>query len=137
MRSGFSQHALRLLRAVPRPVGRLAARARHLFSVAPMPAFSVASRPSNSSDIMRSGFRHHALRLLRAVPRPVGRLLSAPGSKWCRHHVLPRDHLSSFGIDVLLEARPGAIAGRRLPKRVDATRLMENDGIQARIAEIM
>jgi transposase len=28
--------------------------------------------------------------------------LSAPGSKWCRHHVLPRDHLSSFGIDVLL-----------------------------------
>src|SRR5260370_18277251 len=102
MRSGFRHHALRLLRAVPRPVGRLAARARHLFSVAPMPAFSVASRPSNSSDIMRSGFRHHALRLLRAVPRPVGRLLSAPGSKWCRHHVLPRDHLSSFGIDVLL-----------------------------------
>jgi transposase InsO family protein len=46
--------------------------------------------------------RHNALRLLRAVPRPVGRLLSAPGSKWCRHHVLPRDHLSSFGIDVLL-----------------------------------
>ena len=29
----------------------LDARARHLFSVAPMPAFSVASRPSNSSDI--------------------------------------------------------------------------------------
>src|SRR5260370_11853111 len=102
MRSGFRHHALRLLRAVPRPVGRLAARARHLFSVAPMPAFSVASRPSNSSDIMRSGFRHNALRLLRAVPRPVRRLWSAPGSKWCRHHVLPRDHLSSFGIDVLL-----------------------------------
>ena len=32
----------------------LAARARHLISAAPMPAFSVASRPSNSSDIMRS-----------------------------------------------------------------------------------
>src|SRR6516164_8088586 len=32
----------------------LAARARHLFSAAPMPAFSVASRPSNSSDIGRS-----------------------------------------------------------------------------------
>src|SRR5215471_16860910 len=28
--------------------------------------------------------RHNALRLLRAVPRPVGRLLSEPGSKWCR-----------------------------------------------------
>ncbi len=39
--------------------------------------------------------RHNALRLLRAVPRPVGRLLSAPGSKWCRHHVLPRDCMSS------------------------------------------
>src|SRR5262245_40960179 len=32
----------------------LAARARHLFSAVPMPAFSVASRPSNSSDIMSS-----------------------------------------------------------------------------------
>src|SRR6516225_5024032 len=30
----------------------LAARARHLFSAAPMPALSVASRQSNSSDIM-------------------------------------------------------------------------------------
>jgi len=29
----------------------LTARTRHLISVAPMPAFSVASRPSNSSDI--------------------------------------------------------------------------------------
>ena len=28
----------------------LAARARHLFSAAPMPAFSVASRPSNPPD---------------------------------------------------------------------------------------
>src|SRR5262249_31636533 len=32
----------------------LAARARHLFSVAPMPAFSVAPRPSNSSDMVHS-----------------------------------------------------------------------------------
>src|SRR6516225_4427951 len=32
----------------------LAARARHLFSVAPMPAFSVAPRPSNASDIVHS-----------------------------------------------------------------------------------
>src|SRR6516225_1379073 len=31
----------------------LAARARHLFSARSMPAFSVASRPSNSSDIVR------------------------------------------------------------------------------------
>src|SRR5262249_45540860 len=30
----------------------LDAKARHLFSVAPMPAFSIASRPSKSSDIL-------------------------------------------------------------------------------------
>jgi len=54
----------------------LAARARHLFSVAPMPAFSVASRPSNSSDIVRTPTSE-------SVALPVGRLLSAPGSKWC------------------------------------------------------
>src|SRR5262249_15229483 len=35
----------------------LDARARHLFSVAPMPAFPVASWPSNSSDIVRSSRR--------------------------------------------------------------------------------
>jgi hypothetical protein len=48
-----------------------------LFSAAPTPAFSVASRLLKSSDIVRSGF-------LRAAPGLIGRLLSAPGSKWCR-----------------------------------------------------
>src|SRR5262245_12596660 len=52
----------------------LAARTRHLFSAAPTPAFSVASRPSNSSDIRRSDISEPA-------PRPIGSLLSAPGSK--------------------------------------------------------
>src|SRR5215469_1402871 len=42
-----------------------------------MPAFSVASRPSNSSDI-------DALRLSHSPLGPFGRLLSAPGSNWCR-----------------------------------------------------
>src|SRR5262249_35154875 len=32
----------------------LVARARHLFNSVPMPAFSVASGPSNSSDMVRS-----------------------------------------------------------------------------------
>jgi hypothetical protein len=53
----------------------LAARARHLFSVAPMPAFSVASRLSNSSDILLAN-------LFRAAPTTVGRLVRAPGSKF-------------------------------------------------------
>src|SRR6516164_2379450 len=39
----------------------LAARARHLVSAAPMPAFSVAPRPSNSSDIMRSASQSRPL----------------------------------------------------------------------------
>jgi hypothetical protein len=47
----------------------LAARARHLISAAPMPAFSVASRPSNSSDIMRSGFSEPSLGPLVAFER--------------------------------------------------------------------
>src|SRR5215472_12171070 len=42
----------------------LVARARHLFSAVPMPAFSVASRPSNSSDIMRSLIEHFHPRLI-------------------------------------------------------------------------
>src|SRR5215469_14882090 len=50
----------------------LAARTRHLISVARIAAFSVASRLSNSSDI-----------ILRASAKPphVGRLVRASGSK--------------------------------------------------------
>src|SRR5215831_17879462 len=64
----------------------LAARARHLFNAAPMPAFSVASRSSNLSSIMGSD-------CLRAAPRPVGVLLSAPGSNWCRQTPLPAERI--------------------------------------------
>src|SRR5262249_56459654 len=50
----------------------LAARARHLFSVAPMPALSVASRPSSSSDIMR--FRDQLTWLAAIVATNISRL---------------------------------------------------------------
>ena len=52
----------------------LDARTRHLISVARMAAFSVASRLSNSSDILLAD-------IFRAAPTAVGRLLRAPGSK--------------------------------------------------------
>jgi hypothetical protein len=51
----------------------LAARMRHLISVARMPAFSVGSRLSNASDILLSN-------IFRAAP--IGRLVRAPGSKF-------------------------------------------------------
>src|SRR5215831_13390938 len=52
----------------------LAARARHLYSAAPMPAFSVASRPSNSSDIMRAPTRWSPVERTRfkVVPAAAG-----------------------------------------------------------------
>src|SRR6516165_995884 len=50
----------------------LVARARHLFSTVPMPAFSVASRLSNLSDIL---FAH-----LQSRPHP-------PWVAWCTHQV--------------------------------------------------
>src|SRR6516162_7613465 len=52
----------------------LAARTRHLISVARMAAFSDASKLSNSSDILLAD-------IFRAAPTAVGRLLRAPGSK--------------------------------------------------------
>jgi hypothetical protein len=50
----------------------LAARTRHLISVALMPAFSVASRPSNSSDIdaLISIPKHKSIN---ACPKNAGR----------------------------------------------------------------
>src|SRR5262245_59181196 len=51
-----------------------AARVRHLSSAASTAAFSVASKPSNSSDILLAD-------IFRAAPTAVGRLFRAPGSK--------------------------------------------------------
>jgi len=52
----------------------LAARTRHLISVPRMAAFSVASKLSNSSDIL--------LRASSEPPTAVGRLMRALGSKF-------------------------------------------------------
>src|SRR4029450_1836256 len=57
-----------------RSLSILAARVRHLFSAASTAAFSVASRLSNSSDILLAD-------IFRAAPTTVGRLVRAPGSK--------------------------------------------------------